>query len=61
MRYLNVEDIKEIGYYWWLPEYLKDCPGDVNNWMIITVIPGKTDKFGVFVGPLFPPLHEGVI
>ena len=64
MRFLKVEDIKESGYYWWLPQYLMDEPGNANNWQVIfvtTVDPPQFRKVGVFVGPLFPPLSEGVV
>ena len=64
MRYLHVKDIKEQGYYWWLPEYLSDEPANQYNWQIIFIeVEGPqrcTVKVGVFVGPLFPPLSEGV-
>lgn len=56
------KDLVENGYYWWLPEYLSDNPGNPDNWTIISWHPENNAicKVGFFVGPLSAPIYEKV-
>lgn len=57
MKRLKPEELKEPGYYWWLPEYLQDQPEDPLHWTIVHWHPkdDRVQKVGVFYGPLNPP------
>ena len=48
------------GYYWWLPEYLKNEPNTKCNWSIVAWHPldATRQNSGLFIGPLKEPITE---
>lgn len=62
MKALKPEEMKEAGYYWWLPSYLSGEPEKEEHWLIISWHPANPtrERAGFFVGPLKPPGKEAM-
>lgn len=60
MNYLTEKELKEPGYYWWLPLCSKNDYDKSEHWSIISWHPlnPQRQKSGIFVGPLKAPTGE---
>lgn len=58
MNWLD-EEPADDKWYWWLPEFLADQPGNPNHWSIqFFSSSNQIGRVGKFVGPIYPPTYE---
>jgi|GEM_PF-3394619 len=58
MEYLNIKNLKEPGYYWWLPMCDVKSPENEKCWTIINFHPlhSHREKSGIVCGPIVAPV-----
>lgn len=63
MKYLRYRELKDGGYYWWLPSCSENEPEEEKHWSIVSwhpLVNEHTPKSGVFYGPLEAPIYREI-
>ena len=60
MNKLTAKELKEPGYYWWIPSFLAGESDREENWIVLFWHPvtSSRDGTGLYVGPLKAPCGE---